>query len=212
MMISNALLAETGELPPIGDVLYQYVIAANGLFIRAEDSRLAALINLAPVRLTGLADLTPGLTLKVPRVPVVWLFAILKSARQHLPREAMYQLTFDERGWRVAMPAQVGTPTALRFADNSAAVIDLHSHNSMAAFFSDTDDRDEQGFRLYAVIGRIDTPQPEIRVRVGVYGHHMAVPAELVFDGLGPFVEQVAEEAEAAAVAEFERQLSALDA
>jgi PRTRC genetic system protein A len=217
MKISNAILAEDVQLPQIGDVLYQYVVAGNGLFIRAEDSRIEALVKVAPARLSGLADLVPGASLKVDRVPGVWLHSVLRSARQRLPNEAMYQFIWDgaqhhavTHTWRCVAPAQVGTPTALRFADDGQAVIDLHSHNHMAAFFSDTDDGDEQGFRFYAVIGKIDTRQPEIRVRVGVYGHHLPVPAELVFEDLGPFVEQIADDAdevEPDVASEFERRL-----
>lgn len=198
MKISNAILAEPAlPLPPIGDLMYQYVIAGNGLFIRAEDSRLKALVQISAAALTGLPDLIPFAELKIDRVPGVWLRSILRSARQHMPNEAMYQLHWVggqhhavTHTWRVSMPSQSGSPTALRFNDDGEAVIDLHSHNSMAAFFSGTDDADEQGLRFYAVIGRIDTDATEIRCRVGVYGHHMAVSAALLFDDLGPFVDQ----------------------
>jgi len=199
MKISDAILADpTTPLPPLGDVLYQYIVAGNGLFIRAEDSRLKALVQIAPASLTGLPDLIPFAELKVDRVPGIWLHSILRSALRRMPNEAMYQFWWEGTShnavthtWRCSMPDQTGSPTALRFTDDGEAVIDLHSHNSMPAFFSGTDDADEQGLRIYAVIGRIDTDTPEIRVRVGVYGHHMPIPAELVFDGLGPFVEQV---------------------
>lgn len=197
--IANALLAGTDGLPPIGPGLYyQYVVAADGLYIRADDSRLEACVKVSNALCPGAGPCAPYARLKIDRVPGVWLLSILRSARQHMPNEAMYQLHWGggqhnavTHTWRCSMPAQSGSPTALRFSDNGEAVIDLHSHNSMAAFFSGTDDADEQGLRFYAVIGRIDTDTPEIRVRVGVYGHFMPVPADLLFDDLGPFVEQV---------------------
>ena len=49
------------------------------------------------------------------------------------------------------------------------------------------DDADEQDLRFYAVIGSLGDGQPSLCVRVGVYGHHWNVPANTVFDGLGPF-------------------------
>lgn len=58
----------------------------------------------------------------------------------------------------------------------------------MPAYFSQTDNADEQGARLYAVIGRLDS-EPEIRLRVGVYGYWQALPLTAVFTGSGPFVE-----------------------
>ena len=40
----------------------------------------------------------------------------------------------------------------------------------MRAYFSDTDNRDETGFRIYGVMGEIFS-NPQIRMRVGIYGH-----------------------------------------
>jgi PRTRC genetic system protein A len=200
MKISEAILAETLPLPPLGDVLYQYVLAGNGLFIRAEDSRLEACVPVSEARLNGLASVEPYARLKVDRIDGRYLKAILASARRRMPNEAMYQFTYNgaqhnavTQTWRCAMPSQAGSPTALRFDDNGQAVVDLHSHNSMGAFFSETDDADEQGLRFYAVIGRIATDTPEIRVRVGVYGRHLDVPADMLFDDLGPFADRLSE-------------------
>lgn len=201
MNLCKSILAESSELPPLS-ALYEYVVAGNGLFIRGEDSRMRALVQVAPADLNGLAELTPIAALNVDRVPGVWLRSVLASARRRMPDEAMYQFLWDGtrndlkpevfRTWRCSSPAQIVSQTGVRFDDDGLAVIDLHSHNSMPAFFSTTDDADEQGLRFYAVIGRVDTDRPEIRVRVGVYGHFMDVPAEMVFDDLGPFVDQYA--------------------
>jgi hypothetical protein len=48
-------------------------------------------------------------------------------------------------------------------------------------FFSRTDNKDEQGFRIFAVIGRVNE-KPLILVRVGVYGNYWNIPAEMVFE------------------------------
>jgi hypothetical protein len=50
------------------------------------------------------------------------------------------------------------------------------------------DNRDEQGARFYAVIGRIYS-RPEIRLRLGVYGDFVDLPAAALFEGLGPFTD-----------------------
>lgn len=188
MNLVNAILAESDTLPKIDALGYQYVIAGNGLFIRAEDSRMSACIPIVLTQLHGLADIEPHVILKVPRVPNAFLRSILESARRHLPNEAMYQLWFDGNSWRVSMPAQSTTPTAARFQDNGATVIDLHSHGAMDAFFSPTDDGDERGFRLYVVIGNVNTERPTLCARVGVYGHHWNIAPEIIFESIEPFV------------------------
>lgn len=213
--VANAILAEIHphpdplpdgerehELPAIGEVMYQYVVAGNGLFIRADDSRMRALVQIAPAQLNGLADLVPFAELKVDRVPGVWLRSVLASARARMPNEAMYEFIWDgtqhnavTHTWRCVAPKQVATPTAVDVLDCSPdTVIDLHSHNSMPAFFSATDDADEQGLRFYVVIGRIDTDTPEIRVRAGVYGHFMDVPADMLFGDIGPFTDRLGDD------------------
>ena len=67
-------------------------------------------------------------------------------------------------------------------------VAEFHSHGTSRAFFSVTDDRDEQGFRIYGVAGRLDTDRPELNLRVGVYGHFAPVQWSQVFDGPTPGV------------------------
>ena len=59
---------------------------------------------------------------------------------------------------------------------------DIHSHNTMAAVFSKTDDADEQGNRLYIVVGRLDQFYPEITVRICNVGTFWPVAPESVME------------------------------
>ena len=49
-------------------------------------------------------------------------------------------------------------------------VVSCHSHNSMNAFFSGTDDNDEQADMLYMVFGKLDTSEPEFKIRANLKG------------------------------------------
>jgi PRTRC genetic system protein A len=49
-------------------------------------------------------------------------------------------------------------------------VMSCHSHNDMAAFFSGTDDKDEQGDMLYMVHGTLHNPVPTFRIRANLQG------------------------------------------
>ena len=75
-------------------------------------------------------------------------------------------------------------------------VAEFHSHGGSRAFFSATDDRDEQGFRIYGVVGRLDALRPELRLRVGVYGHFAPVDWSQVFGGPEPGIRLMYEEPE----------------
>ena len=53
--------------------------------------------------------------------------------------------------YRYEEPEQVGTAGSLSYEPVQGHVAEFHSHGRMRAFFSATDDRDEQGFRMCAV-------------------------------------------------------------
>ena len=52
----------------------------------------------------------------------------------------------------------------------------------MKAFFSGTDDRDEQGLQLYGVVGKL-TERTEVLLRVGAYGYFSILSWYQVFQG-----------------------------
>ncbi|MYL35447.1 hypothetical protein GLW08_20300 [Pontibacillus yanchengensis] len=60
-------------------------------------------------------------------------------------------------------------------------VLQIHSHNTMDAYFSSTDNADEQRFLLYGVVGRLNETNPSILLRVGLNGYFYTLPIERVF-------------------------------
>ena len=54
-----------------------------------------------------------------------------------------------------------------------------------------TDDEDEQGFRIYGVVGRTGEYRPELALRVGVYGHFAPVDYAQAFEGADPGIRPV---------------------
>ena len=62
---------------------------------------------------------------------------------------------------------------------------DIHSHNSMAAKFSSTDDQDEKATRLYIVLGRLNRFFPEISVRMSCGGVFHLIDPAAVLESIG---------------------------
>lgn len=184
--------AHTGQpLPWPTTALYDYITHQYGIIKRAISPHFRAAIPVSNgANVAGLLPYTAHVELSVPRAPASWLGAILLHARQQRGIEQMYHLHYTPAGWRVEVPAQQAEAGRVSYAGGDAptVVCDLHSHHVMPAYFSETDDADEQGLRFYAVIGRI-YDRPEIRLRVGVYGDWWPVPAAVLFAGLGPFME-----------------------
>lgn len=62
-------------------------------------------------------------------------------------------------------------------------VLDIHSHNTMGAFFSGTDSSDERSTRLFGVIGKIkDSEHYDIVLRAGVNGKFTTIQVPDIFD------------------------------
>ena len=198
MLFNNHIFATSQELPPLGAWLYQYVVASNGVFVRASRPGLQAMIPVAECtpNIRGLELAEPYVRLQ-KKVPEKLLTQALLWSIQAMPNEALVWFNLDGASsrWTARRPEQVQRKMSVQPTDafdpfGATALVDLHSHNSMPPFFSTTDNRDETGFRIYAVIGSIHPrglKPPRVRVRVGIYGHVFPLPASDVFN-LPPFL------------------------
>ena len=183
-LIQHLVVQENGSLPEIPDCLYAYILAGNGVFKYAKRDGLEVLIHISSASITGLPNLKPFAKL-VRRVPAELLARALQISRESFPLERLFWFNFDRR-WSLGAPEQFCSAASVVPVDQydgngTRALIDLHSHAAMAPFFSHTDNKDEQGFRVFAVIGRVNT-HPRICVRVGVYGDYWNIPAGVVFE------------------------------
>lgn len=187
---------EGEDMPPIPPtVLYEYWLAGNGLYLRAKRTGLEVLMPLTQYEVRGLPNLDPYLKLAYPPVPeelVVQTVELSRKARdiKGQPLEKLFHFSYNEdlSNWQLEVPAQVQTGSSVKSLESGTgssyerAVLELHSHHSMRAFFSTTDNRDEaRAFRLFGVIGRI-FEHCEIRLRIGVFGHFWEVAANTVLE------------------------------
>lgn len=180
-------------LPPIEASLYEYVMAANGIFVRGARREFQTQFCIQPFAVRGLPELDLSLQMKGPRISSKIVAEMLRRARQARdgegqPCEIVFHLEIDEAmAWQCHVPSQQQSPMRAKPSDDSPAssyaraCVEVHSHVDMHAGFSSLDDQDEQGFRIYAVIGCIST-MPVMRVRVGLYGYRHDIPANWVFD------------------------------
>lgn len=170
----------------------EYVVGADGIYLRAERSGMSVVGHLAAAPVRGLAPVRPTFTLAVPRVPGSHLFHFLvQSAKARDDNgnriEALAYLAHSDGRWSIHYPDVIATATSVRPVDEypegyEEALVEIHSHHSMAARFSATDDEDEVGFRIYAVVGSLTSSCPELTVRLGVYGYFFELPPDAVFE------------------------------
>jgi PRTRC genetic system protein A len=162
-------------------IFYDYILAGNGLFVRAQNRHLRATINIAPAEVRGLLPLEKSLELPGGRIPR-GLYDLALSVMAADPwRERYLAITWDG-SYRLRMPVQEMEGGGVSYERLPDTLVDIHSHASMGAFFSQTDNEDEQGFGLYMVIGKVDTTSPEVKLRLGVYGYFAPITLPEVFD------------------------------
>ena len=163
-----------------------YVLGAGGLYVQSESAHLTARVLVAPAEVRGLAPVSEKLDLAHGPIPahmfqlgLDWLLAAPGTER-------FFAVRWDGDTYRLVVPLQEGTGSSLTYQPPQGVIAEFHSHGRHSAFFSATDDRDEQGFRIYGVVGRLDNPVPELTLRLGIYGHFAPLHWSQVFDGPPP--------------------------
>ena len=167
---------------PVGEpgLFYDYILAENGIFVRARSPILEATVLISPAQVRGLSPLEEKVDLPRGRIP--WpLYDLAVSVLAATPDRERYLAVTWEGEYSLIMPPQEGSAGGVEYELLPNTVLDIHSHGAMRAFFSFTDDRDEQGLRLYMVMGRFNTLLPDVEIRVGVYGYFAPLILNEVF-------------------------------
>lgn len=162
-------------------LFYDYILAGNGLFVRARGPLIEATVRIAAAEVRGLSPLEEKIALPMGAIPRRLYDLAISILGADYERER-YLTTTWEGEYRLRMPPQEGSAGGVKYERLPSSVVDIHSHGTMEAFFSWTDDRDEQGLRLYMVVGKLHTLWPEVLLRVGVYGYFAPVSIEEVFN------------------------------
>jgi len=136
-----------------------------------------------------------GFTPALPRIPNQLLHSIMAFFLAVMERhpeqpEALANIYWDrhDRHFVVHVPQQIvshnSVEAILPDCDEKRFLhyMDIHSHNTMPAFFSKQDNRDERATRLYAVVGRLDRVVPELKVRICNGGTFWEISPKLVFE------------------------------
>jgi len=144
-----------------------------------------------------LSDVKAGFTrgLDIPLIPMDLIVKIISFfryfTRHGADNEVLVNVYWDKenREFVIDTPAQLVSKTSIHSNENPDYVngryiqyMDIHSHNSMRAFFSSADNEDEKATRLYTVIGRLDKYLPEIRTRISNGGKFHEIDPGEVFE------------------------------
>lgn len=132
----------------------------------------------------------------IPMILIGQIIAFFRSfMREHEEYEALALIYWDklEEEYFAYVPKQTVEKSHLDadlrdcpYDDESRFIryADIHSHNSMEAFFSPEDDWDESETGLYLVLGELDHFFPEIKARIFCGGSFVPIDPATVIEGL----------------------------
>ena len=145
-----------------------------------------------------LSEVGAGFIPALPRIPIKLLMQVMAFFRHFVQSgpdyEALVNIYWDRetQAFTADVPEQVVTGVSVdsrisgEFTDDRYIhYMDIHSHNTMEAFFSPVDDHDERATRLYAVVGRLDKAVPDLKVRISNGGKFLDIDPVLVFEPAG---------------------------
>jgi hypothetical protein len=175
--LSNSLTGVEGE----PGVFYDYIMAAGGVYLRAQNQFLTATIYIAPCEIRGLAPLKEDIELLHGKIPL-YLLNLALSVLIVKPDIEKYLAITWENGYSLKIASQQGTAASVTYETLPDTVLEIHSHTGgVPAHFSPIDDIDEQGFCLYAVVADLHDLCPTVELRLGIYGYFLPLSQSEVF-------------------------------
>lgn len=190
-----------------------FIWAGNGIFRSVTRREFKAVVCHCEVHTPGLPEFKQEFKLLVPSVPQKKVEAIIEQIQQEPDLEQLFYLYWrgdwtpstdappGERSeapnpfganplglrdrWEVLYPEQECTPSTCIAGDRfpEPAVIEIHSHGAARAFFSSTDDLEEDGCRISTVIGK-SNDQLEVISRVCVHGLFLPIQSSLIYENI----------------------------
>ena len=175
---------------------YDYVLGGRGLYVQASSDILTARVKLANATVKGLNPVTEMVHLCHGPIPGGLFKQGVRWCQGDPATERFFAIRWDDdsREYRLVIPPQSGTGSSVRYTPQPGVVAEFHSHCRMPAFFSTVDNQDEQGFRIYGVVGKVDNAVPQVNLRLGIYGHHAPVGWADLFNGPVPAIQLLKEE------------------
>lgn len=172
---------------------FNIVAGKDGRLYEIRHSELGT-ISVPAENLSRLEEIPTGFQFNLPKIPGEKLAEAISFFRKYCQRgielEVMVIFFFhpQTQEYIVDCPIQSVSKGRIHFdeldyeREGYIQVLQLHSHNSMDAYFSSIDDHDEKRFLLYGVVGQLDEEVPVMKLRAGLNGHFYQLPLDYIFD------------------------------
>lgn len=198
--VPTVMVPRFGTFEPLQDSGHRFLAASDGLWLEVRRSWLY--LRKPTARQTKVAmpygTVTETMELFCGPVPLDLLREFSAQARNAAPLETAAWGTWDEESGKFmfrrldannasAAYIDVNRP---RLNDNEHLVLDMHSHGKGRAFFSGTDNEDDQGeVKIAMVLGHCNREKLDTKTRLCCLGLYIPLAANVADDGAVRFAE-----------------------
>ena len=164
------------EHPINSFVGYEYIIASNGVFVRAENDFFKVCFQISNCEIRNLFECKEYFVMKNKMPKTIFEQIEQEIEKGDTTKEKFLQIVYENGKYSIYTPKQKGDAGSVVYLSNKdTVVLEFHTHPQMDAFFSDIDDRDEQGFKLYGVYSVINGKCSDYIIRLSVYGYYLNI-------------------------------------
>jgi PRTRC genetic system protein A len=163
------------------------LVASNGVFLEVRRSWLQCIVKISELPRTPplpYGSLSERIAFTFGVIPIALLEEFIAIGRIELPNEVAGALIYHRttNSLRLAVhdaikagPAEIRYRMPVLGADEEVAV-DLHTHGRLPAFWSSTDDADDQGVKVCGVFGNLHQEQLSAAFRLAINGQFRELP------------------------------------
>lgn len=197
----NNILYHTGKEWPTELNKVNYILRSDGLWQVMRNKIGTFYSHVYTGKINGFPSIPTddsvkeGFELAVPKIPRRMLSQVLAFFRQlcddhDFEAYAQFFWNPERQEYWIRVPTQKVSKGRVEYEGQgdvdpkNVLVCEIHSHNSMDAFFSGTDDRDEKsrGDRFFGVVGKLDTSSPQIKMSYIINGERTMIELGEVID------------------------------
>lgn len=189
----KGLFSTVEEAQSSGKVI-SFVPSQDGKVFEVRNNKIGTFIAQTE-NVTDFQRVRAGFIPALPKIPYAIWSEIISFFKSFIDRHGEFEAlayiywSFDEGRYRVVIPRQKVSKDSVNtflpdFDETKMLLVaEVHSHNTMPAYFSCTDNRDEKATRVYIVVGRMDKVFPDIKARISCGGKFVKIEPSEIMEG-----------------------------
>lgn len=174
--------------------LISFVPSRDGNVFEVRNNKIGTFVAQTE-NATDFQKVRAGFIPALPKIPYCIWSEIIAFFKSFVDKDGKFEAlayiywSYKEEKYCIVIPKQKVSKDSVDailpdFDENKYLLVaEIHSHNTMPAYFSSIDDRDEKATRIYIVAGRMDKIFPDIKARISCGGKFVEIDPSVIMEG-----------------------------